>query len=197
MRKVTEKQGPITQYLAESSAALKAVGKDSTLLKNTATVITLISRCFEKGGKLLIAGNGGSAADAEHFAGEFVGKFMRERRARPAIALTSPSTTITAWSNDYKFEDVFAHQLEAFGKPEDIFIGISTSGDSKNIIRAVEKAKELHLKNICLLGNGGGALRNFPDITIAIQNRHIAHIQEVQIALIHLICQEVEKTFLK
>ncbi len=194
MTKVTEKKDPLLRYLEETSALFEQVRKDAPLLTNTAEAITLIGECFRKGGKLLIAGNGGSAADAEHFATEFVGRFTRERHARPAIALTS-SPTITAWGNDHEFEDVFARQLEAFAKPEDIFIGISTSGNSRNIVRAVEKTKELGIKSICILGNGGGALVNLPDIVIAMADKRTSHIQEIQIALIHAICQEVEKTF--
>lgn len=194
MKKVTHTQNRIGQYLGDASAALRAAQKDMTLRASTAAAIARISQCFAKGGKLLIAGNGGSASDAEHFATEFVGRFMKERRARPAIALTS-TATITAWSNDSGFEDIFARQIEAFAKSEDIFIGISTSGNSKNIIRAVEKAKELKIKSICLLGNSGGALRSLTDIAIATADKCTAHIQEIQIALIHAICQEVEKTF--
>ena len=188
-------EASIVQHLKETAAALDAVGKDAALVKNVSAAATLISECFAKGGKILIAGNGGSAADAEHFAAEFVGRFMKERKARPALALTSPSATITAWSNDHTFEDVFARQIEAFGKPEDIFIGISTSGSSKNIVRAVTKAKALALSSITLLGNGGGALASQANITIALADTHTAHIQEVQKALIHAICMEVERTF--
>ncbi|OHA20426.1 MAG: hypothetical protein A2849_01310 [Candidatus Taylorbacteria bacterium RIFCSPHIGHO2_01_FULL_51_15] len=183
------------QYLADIGALIETSRKDSKLQKSVGEAISLISKCFSGGGKLLIAGNGGSAADAEHFATEFVGRFMEERKARPAIALSSSSSMLTAWSNDYCFEDVFARQLEAFGKPEDIFIGISTSGNSKNLILAVEKAKILGLKSICLLGNSGGALRDMADVTIAIAERRTPHVQELQIALIHVICQEVEKAF--
>ncbi|KKW12519.1 MAG: Phosphoheptose isomerase [Parcubacteria group bacterium GW2011_GWA2_49_9] len=184
----------ITQHLKETAAAIDAAREDTVLMRNVSAAATLISKCFAKGGKLLIAGNGGSAADAEHFATEFVGRFMKERRARPAIALTS-SPTITAWSNDHKFEDVFARQLEAFAKPEDIFFGISTSGTSKNIVRAVEKAKTLGITSVCLLGNSGGLLAGCANITIALTDTRTTHIQEVQIALIHAICGEVEDTF--
>lgn len=195
MKKVTRKTDSILQYLTDAGEAFGAAQKDAALLKATGAAAALISQCFANGGKLLVAGNGGSGDDAEHFATEFVGRFMKERRARPAIALTASSSTLTALSNDYGFEEVFARQIEAFAKPEDLFIGISTSGNSKNIIRAVEKAKTLGVKSICLAGNAGGALREKADITLALADTRTAHIQEVQIALIHAICQEVEKGF--
>ncbi len=195
MRKVTRKTDSILQYLTDAGEVFGAVQKDAALIRDTAAAIACISKCFANGGKLLIAGNGGSGDDAEHFATEFVGRFMKERRARPAIALTASSSTLTALSNDYGFEEVFARQIEAFAKPEDLFIGISTSGNSKNIIRAVERATALGVKSICLAGNAGGALREKADITLALAETRTAHIQEVQIALIHIICQEVEKTF--
>ncbi|MSU55747.1 MAG: SIS domain-containing protein [Candidatus Taylorbacteria bacterium] len=185
----------VETYLTNASLALKVASEEKGVITRTEEAITRIARCFQDGGTLLIAGNGGSAADAEHFATEFTGRFMKERKARPAISLASSTSMLTAWSNDHNFEDVFARQIEAFGKAGDVFIGISTSGNSKNIIRAVSKAKTLGLTSITLLGNSGGELQGLADITIAVQDTRTSHIQEVQIALIHCICQEVEKTF--
>jgi D-sedoheptulose 7-phosphate isomerase len=123
-----------------------------------------------------------------------VGRFKKERKGYPAIALTTDSSIITAWSNDYGFDTVFSRQLEALGREGDIFLGISTSGNSKNIIEAVKKAKQLGIFSICLLGHDGGKLRNIADISILVPSDNTPRIQECHIMFIHMICEEVEKS---
>jgi D-inositol-3-phosphate glycosyltransferase len=156
-----------------------------------------LSNCFNQGNKVLICGNGGSAADAQHCAAEFVGRFKcAERPGFPAIALTADSAVLTAWSNDAGFEQVFARQVEAFGQPGDVLIGISTSGRSKNIIQAFKSARAQGLRCIALLGGEGGEMRSLADLCILVPFAEPPQIQEVQIVVIHLLCELVEEAFM-
>ena len=157
-------------------------------------VAQILSTCFASDGKILICGNGGSAADAQHFAAEFVGRFKcPSRRGLPALALTADTAVLTAWSNDAGYEHVFARQVEAFGRAGDVLIGISTSGNSRNLLRAFETAKSQGLLAIALLGKDGGELRHMADISIIVPATDTQHIQEVQIFIIHLLCELVEE----
>jgi len=153
---------------------------------------SLISGCVRSGGKLLLFGNGGSAADAQHLAAEFVGRFIGERRPLPAIALTTDSSILTAVGNDYGFEQIFARQVEGLGHSNDVAIGISTSGNSPNVIAAVEASRKLGLKTIGLAGKDGGRLSKSVDIAITISSVNTARIQECHIAIGHLFCELVE-----
>jgi D-sedoheptulose 7-phosphate isomerase len=152
----------------------------------------LIGDCLAAGGKLLLFGNGGSAADAQHLAAEFVGRFVVERHGLAAIALTTDSSILTAVANDYGFERVFARQIEALARPGDVAIGISTSGNSPNIIEAVNKAKKQNLKTIGLAGKDGGMLAKSVDIPITVAAENTARIQECHIAIGHILCELVE-----
>lgn len=157
-------------------------------------VAELLSTCFTTGGKLLIAGNGGSAADAQHFAAEFVGRFKcPERRGLPALALNADTAVLTAWANDAGYENVFARQVEALGRPGDAIVAISTSGHSRNLIRAFEAARRQGLRCIALVGKDGGELHPLADVSIVIPASETQHIQEVQIVVIHLLCELVEE----
>ena len=150
--------------------------------------------CFGRGGKVLIAGNGGSAADAQHFAAEFVGHFkVAERPGLPAIALTADTAVLTAWSNDVGFESVFARQVEALGQAGDVLIAISTSGRSANLVAALEAARPRGVRTIAILGGSGGACLPLADIPLLVPSSDTQHIQEVQIVLIHLLCDLVEQ----
>lgn len=166
--------------------------RDEETLRELETLTNVLVGCLKGGNKVLIAGNGGSAADAQHFAAELMGRFNMERKALPAIALTTDTSFLTSWSNDNNFETVFARQIEGLGKPGDVFIGISTSGNSKNIIEGVNKAREIGLKTACLLGRGG-LLKGRADLSLLVPSDNTARIQEVHIMLIHAICEEVEK----
>lgn len=159
------------------------------------SIVNVIIKSIDNGGKILIAGNGGSAADSQHFAAELVGRFMKERKALPAIALTTDSSVLTCMGNDYGFDDIFDRQVEALGKENDVFFGISTSGNSKNIIKAVLKAKEKGLTTIGLLGKDGGKLKDICDYNITMPYKETARIQEHHIMTIHLICEFVENYF--
>lgn len=154
---------------------------------------TLITNCFLQNGKVLICGNGGSAADAQHCAAEFVGRFkIPNRRALPAIALSADTALLTAWSNDVGYDHVFSRQIEAFAQPNDLVIGISTSGRSRNILEAFETAQRLGIPSIGILGGDGGHARSLCDLSIVVPASDPQHIQEVQIIVIHLLCELVE-----
>jgi len=152
-----------------------------------------IITCLRAGGKLLFFGNGGSAADAQHLAAEFVGRFVRERAALPAIALTTNSSILTAVGNDYGFDQIFARQVQALGHPGDVVIAISTSGNSPNIIEGVRAAKKGQLKTIGLGGKDGGLLAKETDLAITIASTNTARIQECHVAVGHLLCELTEE----
>jgi len=156
--------------------------------------VSLIIESLRSGGKLLFFGNGGSAADAQHLAAEFVGRFVMERPGLPAVALTTDSSILTAVGNDYGFDQVFARQIAALGQPGDVAIGISTSGNSANVIMAVKEAKKRNLKTIGLTGKDGGELSKCVDIPITVAAENTAQIQECHIAIGHIICELVENS---
>ena len=182
----------IKGYIEESIALKQNILRDEALLALVRKSIELLHACLAGGNKILIAGNGGSAADSQHFAAELTGRFKKERKAYPALALTTDTSFLTAWSNDTSFETIFSRQIEAFGKPNDVFFGISTSGNSKNIIEAIAAAKKIGMKTICLLGRDGGKTKDLPDISIIIPSNNTPRIQEIHIMLIHIICEELE-----
>jgi len=154
----------------------------------------LITEAFRAKGKLLLCGNGGSAADCQHMAAEFVSRLTKdfERPALPAIALTTDTSFLTAYANDLDFQGIFARQIEALGKPGDVLLGISTSGNSLNVIRAVEAARQGNLKIVTLTGNGG-QLTGMADAGIAVPSNNTQHIQESHLAIEHIICDLVER----
>lgn len=155
--------------------------------------VDLLATALAGGRKLLVFGNGGSAADAQHIAAELVGRFVRERRALPALALTANQSVLTAWSNDYSFDDVFARQIEAHGVAGDVAWGISTSGRSPNVVRGLERARALGLRTIALTGEGGGAMAPLADVLLAAPVQGTARIQEVHLVTYHAICGALEE----
>ncbi len=163
--------------------------------KNSAIIVQsaeAIVEAFKAGGKLLIAGNGGSAADAQHLAAEFVNRFEIERPPLPALALTTDSSNITSIGNDYSFDQIFSKQVRALGGKNDVFLAISTSGNSANITKAVEVAKSIGIKVIALTGKGGGELAKKADILINVDAKVTARIQEVHITVCHILCELVD-----
>lgn len=152
-----------------------------------------ICSALEEEHKLLIAGNGGSAADAQHFAGEIVGRFLVDRRPLPAISLCVDPSVMTCIGNDYGYEEVFARQVEGLSCQGDVFVGISTSGNSKNIIKAVSAAKEKELLTICFLGKGGGELGSLCDIPIIVPSDETPRIQELHEFTLHILCEYVDR----
>ncbi|MBO9334277.1 MAG: D-sedoheptulose 7-phosphate isomerase [Roseiflexus sp.] len=149
---------------------------------------------FRRGGKLLLCGNGGSAADAQHIAAEFVSRFRRERHGLPAIALTTDTSILTAISNDYGYERVFARQVEALGRPGDMVIGISTSGISASVIAAMRAARNGGMATVGLTGASGGTLVDHVDLCLCVPSHNTARIQEVHITVAHVVCEIVERT---
>lgn len=157
-----------------------------------------IAASFAAGGQLLVCGNGGSAADAQHFAAELVGRYRREgRRALPAIALGSDIASLTAWSNDYGYEDALARQVAAYGRPGDVLVGISTSGRSRNVVAAAGQARSLGLRCVALVGGDGGELGRLADVTLLVPSRDTQHIQAAHTVLIHALCELVEERVLR
>ena len=152
----------------------------------------LIAQCLRSGCKLLFFGNGGSAADAQHLAAEYVGRFVIERHALPAIALTTDSSILTAVGNDYGFDQVFSRQVQALGRPGDVAIAISTSGNSPNVLTAIRQAGKQRLKTIGLAGKDGGSLTKCVDISITVDSTNPARVQECHITIGHILCELVE-----
>lgn len=156
-------------------------------------VADLLVDTFRSGKKLLVMGNGGSAADAQHLAGEIVGRFRLERRGLPAIALSTDSSIITAVGNDYGFEAIFSRQVEALAQEGDVVIGISTSGSSPNVFSALRLAREMGCRTVGLLGKDGGSIREMVDIDLTVPGQDTPRIQEGHITIIHILCELVEQ----
>ncbi len=154
---------------------------------------TAMLDCLAAGGQVLICGNGGSASDAQHFAAEIVGRFERERRAYPAVALSTDTSILTAVGNDYGYDQVFARQVEGLGRPGDILVGISTSGHSSNVIRAVQCAQRMSIPTIGLLGKKGGALKEMVDHAVVVASDTTARIQEAHIFILHYWAWRIER----
>ena len=163
------------------------------LAENIAKATQVIIDAYKNGNKVLLCGNGGSAADAQHIAGELVGRFKKERKALPAIALTTDASIMTAVANDYWYDLLFARQIEALGKQGDILILITTSGNSVNLIRAAEKANFIGMKTIGFLGRDGGKLKDIVNLSIVVPGEDSARIQEVHILIAHIIGDLVEQ----
>jgi D-sedoheptulose 7-phosphate isomerase len=155
-----------------------------------------IVKALRAGGKVLFCGNGGSAADAQHLAAEFTGRYLKERRALPALALHANTSSLTAIGNDYGFDQVFARQLEALGKQGDVLVGISTSGNSRNVIRAMEVAKAKSIYTIALTGSGG-KMKDLADCSICIPSEDTPRIQECHILTGHIICEIAEEMLME
>ena len=151
----------------------------------------------EAGGKLLFCGNGGSAADAQHLAAEYVVRLIRDRRALPAIALTTDGSVLTACANDLGYEHVFARQVEALGRPGDLLVLLSTSGESENVVRAARAAKDAGLSTVALLAGGGGRLRSLVDVAVVVQTGRVSRAQEIHLAIGHIVCDYVEKSIME
>lgn len=179
----------IRQRINDSIEAKTSLLADNATLEVVSLLADDITYCIGNGGKLVICGNGGSASDALHFAGEIVGRFVKERKAWPAVVLNADVATMTAIANDYGYDDVFARQAEGHVKPGDIFIGISTSGNSENVYRAVLKAKEIGAKTAALLGKDGGKIAKVVDYPIIVHCNTTARVQECHINIIHILCE--------
>ena len=154
--------------------------------------LTLIE-CLKSGGKILLCGNGGSAADAQHIAAELVGRFQRDRRALPAVALTTDTSIMTSVANDYGFDAVYVRQVEALAKPGDVLIALSTSGNSANVVEAMKKAREMNVRTIGFTGRGGGSMTELSDVCFVVPAGVTCNIQEAHITVGHILCNLVEE----
>ena len=181
----------VVDGLEESISVKQAVSE--TLVEEIVTAAGWITESIEADGKLLLFGNGGSAADAQHIAAELVGRFKRDRRALPAIALTTDSSVLTSLANDMSVESIFARQVEALGRSGDVALALSTSGNSPNVNTAVQSASAAGLRTICLTGESGGGLADLCDLAIRIPSANTARIQEAHITIGHLICELAEE----
>lgn len=181
----------ITSQLRDHRAVIERIELEMAPL--IAEMATLLADTFRRGGKLLVMGNGGSAADSQHFVAEIVGRFKMERRGLPAIALSTDTSILTAIGNDYGFEAVFRRQVEALAVTGDMVVGISTSGNSPNVLTALELAREKGCRTIALLGKDGGSIQGTCDLALVVPSNDTPRIQEGHGIIIHIVCDLLEK----
>ena len=182
----------IKERIQDSIRVKQGLLENDELLEKVSGLADEIVSCIRNGGKLVLCGNGGSASDALHFAGEIVGRFQKERSAWPAVVLNADIATMTAIANDYSYDEIFSRQAEAQVTDKDIFIGISTSGNSKNVLLAIGTAKKKGAKTAALLGKDGGKIAPEVDYALVIPCNVTARIQEAHICLIHILCEIAE-----
>lgn len=183
----------ITERIIESIKVKEKLLENEELIDTLEIVADKIVGSLKQGGKLVLCGNGGSASDALHFAGEIVGRFQKERDPWPAVVLHADVASLTAIANDYSYADVFAREAKAFTKREDVFIGISTSGNSENVFRAINVAKEVGAVTVAFLGKNGGIIKKITEYPIVVPCDTTARIQESHIMLIHILCELIEE----
>lgn len=181
----------IGQRFAEACSVLRLAGEK--LAGPLAQAAGVVARALRQGGGVYIFGNGGSAADAQHIAGELVGRFLLERRALRAVALSSDVSVLTCLANDYGYDRVFARQIEALGRQGDVAIGLSTSGRSANILAAIAAAREMGMKTVVFTGGGGGPAAGLADVLLDVPSDFTPYIQQCHVALYHLLCELVER----
>ncbi|MGA7276041.1 MAG: SIS domain-containing protein [Candidatus Udaeobacter sp.] len=186
---MNETSSILDRAIDDSTQTLESLKK---LESQVAKAADLIEQCLRAGDKLLVCGNGGSAADAAHFATELVVRFAKDRRAHPAICLASDGGLLTAAANDYGFDEIFARQVAAFGLPGDVLICLTTSGKSRNVARAMEEAKTRKLKTIAFLGRDGGPTIGIADVDLLVASDSTARIQEAHQLLLHVLCEIIE-----
>jgi D-sedoheptulose 7-phosphate isomerase len=191
-RKMESKNLALVRKRIQQSVRVKQRFSDK-LLTDVALAAQMIVESYRNGGKLILFGNGGSAADAQHIACELVGRFIKERRPLEAVSLTTNTSTLTSVANDYGYDRVFERQVEAAAKPVDVVVGISTSGDSPGVVRAIKRAKKIGCMTIGMTGQTGGALKRTTDILLNIPSKDTPRIQESHILLGHIICELVER----
>tara|TARA_B100000902_G_C26975827_1_gene747733 strand:- start:101 stop:688 length:588 start_codon:yes stop_codon:yes gene_type:complete len=178
----------------------KTFNEHTEVLKNTQLIIKegiklsseIITKSLKKGGTIFWCGNGGSAADSQHIAAEFVGRFKKNRKPLRSIALTTDTSILTCVSNDYSFEEIFSRQIKALGRKGDVLVAITTSGNSKNVKQGLIQARRMGLKTIGLLGKNGGSCKNYTDVPMIIPSNNTARIQEIHILIEHLLCEIIE-----
>ena len=185
----------VREQLAEGVAVMQALEGDSALQEVLIAAADVTASALKAGHKLLVAGNGGSAADAQHMVAEFVSRLSEDRPALRAVALTTDSSILTALANDYGFERVFARQIEALGQPGDVFLAISTSGKSPNVLRALEQARSMGLITVGLTGRSGGKMAPLCDLCLRVPSEVTMHIHQAHLALEHIFAMLVERSY--
>lgn len=182
---------PLADYLDESARMLERT-REHLDPRRVEDAVARIAEALTAGRGLLVCGNGGSASDAQHITGELVGRFLKERRGLKAICLSSNAAVLTAWANDYSYETVFSRQVEAYGEPGGVLLGLSTSGNSPNVVEAFKAARALGMTTVALTGEGGGKLTALSDILLDVPSRRTPLIQQAHICLYHYLCEQVE-----
>lgn len=195
MKTAVDTSRRIAECLRESIKVKQLMLADNSMLELLGAVALEGIKTLESGGKIILFGNGGSAADAQHIAAEFVGRYLRNRRALAAMTLTTNTSSLTAIGNDYSYEEIFARQVQAIGKQGDLAIGISTSGNSKNVIRALLAAKEQELVTVGMTGKSGGQMRHSVDYCFCVPSDRTPRIQEAHIFIGHALCEIIEEYF--
>jgi D-sedoheptulose 7-phosphate isomerase len=183
----------VARFFSHSRQVLEAAAADRALVGAAAEIAALIARTFRDGGKLLIAGNGGSAADAQHIAAEFVCRFKMDRSPLPALALTTDTSVLTAVGNDYGFDQVFVRQIVGLGRPGDCFLALSTSGRSPNVLNALKAAREHGITTVGLTGENGAAMRPTCDLLLSVPSPETDLIQQIHMVVAHAVCGIVER----
>ena len=184
-----------TLILSEIQAHLQSAKKLESLVPSLEVAAKMLIDTLKSGGKILLCGNGGSAADAQHIAAEFTGRYKKERQGLSAIALTTDTSALTAIGNDYGYDCVFSRQCEALARNGDLLWGISTSGNSKNVLNALEKARKMGCKTLGFSGRDGGAMQNFCDVLLISPSNDTPRIQEMHILMGHILCDLIEKGY--
>lgn len=187
----------VVKQIAEAQLVISSMLANHVLISTLESVAQVCIDCLKRGGKILLAGNGGSAADAQHIAGEFVSRFAFDRPGLPAIALTTDTSILTAIGNDYGYEKLFSRQVQAHGNEGDVFIGYSTSGRSPNILLAFEESRRRKMVNVGLTGNRGGPMRELCDYLLEVPSSDTPKIQEGHLVLGHIICGLIENAIFK
>jgi D-sedoheptulose 7-phosphate isomerase len=185
----------VSQQLGKTIATMQAMRADAHIATAVVRAGELTARAMKNGQKLMVAGNGGSAADSQHLVAEFVSRLTIDRPALRAVALTTDTSILTAVGNDYCYENVFERQVEALGLPGDIFLGISTSGNAKNLIKALHLCRKMGIATIGFIGNNGGAMGPLCDVGVIVPSDVTMHIQECHLALEHIFCMVVERFY--
>jgi D-sedoheptulose 7-phosphate isomerase len=187
----------MTRYADEMQRELAAraglvASLDAEAARRMSAIATGMIACLRAGGTVYACGNGGSATQAAHFAAELVGRYKKDRAALPAFALAENSAVVTSLANDYSFDDVFAHQIAGIGRPGDCLLALSTSGTSRNVVRACRAAAEKGLHVFALTGAGGGEMARLAEVTVAVPSSDTPHVQELHLAILHILCRVVE-----
>jgi D-sedoheptulose 7-phosphate isomerase len=182
-----------SEHFQRSCETLERAAADRPMMDAMLAIADVVIKALQGGGKILIAGNGGSAADAQHLAAEFVGRYLRERPGLPALALHCDTSALTAIANDYGYDQVFSRQMQALAAPGDVAIGISTSGNSKNVVEALLAARKMGVYTVGLTGAGGGRMREIVDVLIAAPSNETPRIQECHILVGHALCDAVDQ----